>query len=420
MDQHLSINKIHDILLDAALPSTIEDLKNPTEDYIVNLLTTFLSRFSIDVNLINQPIPDQHIVMSYYEDSDIINLINLHTVLTQIFDQIFLHDFCFTDITNPGQKRLKKHAKLLSNFVLYTMHKKPEFNDKNDQIEATLRLLEDLKERNAQVIELINNKAKHKTSQSSMIKKLDSDIQHILSQTEKINKKVLDLEALKNEAEKENQIAKEQYGSVKTAMGKLSKEIAELQSEVVYSPEEHQSSLDELKKQKKLKLEERDMIQEAIQEKKQSIKQIGEKLSFVPKMNEIFSTLTDVEKELINKKTKLNNIPKQIESLNNILKERQNKLAMHKDQMVIEKSKLQLQHEEDIAPLLNLYNQLLSEKKEQKAKFDTNQAYFNEKCLKKNKLQADIKKKEENISVLIHNWNKIYDNEITNELEAWT
>lgn len=41
------------------------------------------------------------------------------------------------------------------------------------------------------------------------------------------------------------------------------------------------------------------MIQEAIQEKKQSIKQIGEKLSFVPKMNEIFSTLTDVEKELM-------------------------------------------------------------------------------------------------------------------------
>lgn len=52
------------------------------------------------------------------------------------------------------------------------MHKKPEFNDKNDQIEATLRLLEELKERNAQVVELINNKAKHKTSQSSMIKKV--------------------------------------------------------------------------------------------------------------------------------------------------------------------------------------------------------------------------------------------------------
>lgn len=50
----LSINKIHHILLDAALPSTIEDLKNPTEDYIMNLLKAFLSQFNIDVNLIYQ------------------------------------------------------------------------------------------------------------------------------------------------------------------------------------------------------------------------------------------------------------------------------------------------------------------------------------------------------------------------------
>lgn len=50
----LSINKIHHILLDAALPSTIEDLKNPTEDYIVNLLKAFLSQFYIDVSLIYQ------------------------------------------------------------------------------------------------------------------------------------------------------------------------------------------------------------------------------------------------------------------------------------------------------------------------------------------------------------------------------
>jgi len=152
-------------------------------------------------NKILQPLPEQHIVMTHYEDSDLINLINLHTVVTQIFDNIFLHDFCFTDITNPGtnfnlkifkrlylhidtkinicditnfigQKRLKKHAKFLSNFVLYTMHKKLEYNDKNDQIEATSRLLEELKERNVQIVESINDKAKHKSNQSSMIKKV--------------------------------------------------------------------------------------------------------------------------------------------------------------------------------------------------------------------------------------------------------
>lgn len=50
----VSIAKIHHTLLDAALPSTIKDLKNPTEDYVVNLLTTFLTRFGINMSLIDQ------------------------------------------------------------------------------------------------------------------------------------------------------------------------------------------------------------------------------------------------------------------------------------------------------------------------------------------------------------------------------
>lgn len=79
----------------------------------------------------------------------------------------------------------------------------------------------------------------------------------------------------------------------------MSKEIAELQSEIVNSPEEYQFRLNTLKKEAKVKLEERDIIQEAIQEKKQSIKQMGERLNFVPKMNDIFSTLIDVYKELM-------------------------------------------------------------------------------------------------------------------------
>jgi len=49
-----------------------------------------------------QPISAQHTAMMYYEDSDIINLINLHAVVAQIFDMIFIHDFCLVDITSPG------------------------------------------------------------------------------------------------------------------------------------------------------------------------------------------------------------------------------------------------------------------------------------------------------------------------------
>jgi len=46
-----------------------------------------------------------------------------------------------------------------------------------------------------------------------------------------------------------------------------------------------------------LKVEERDVMQEAIQEKKQSIKQIEEELNFVQKLSDYFRILADIYKE---------------------------------------------------------------------------------------------------------------------------
>lgn len=60
-----------------------------------------------------------------------------------------------------------------------------------------------------------------------------------------------------------------------------------------------------------------------------------------------------------NKNTKLDSIKKQIDLSNNISNEWQNKLAMHKNQMNTEMNEVQLYREKDIAPLLNLHNQLL-------------------------------------------------------------
>lgn len=71
-----------------------------------------------------------------------------------------------------GQKRLRKQAKFLSNFLLYTMHKKSGFSDRMEQIQTMSKLLEELKERKTRVSESINNKIMHKTKQLSMIEKV--------------------------------------------------------------------------------------------------------------------------------------------------------------------------------------------------------------------------------------------------------
>lgn len=71
-----------------------------------------------------------------------------------------------------GQKRLRKQAKFLANFILYAMHTKSGFNDRMNQIQTMSKLLEDLKERKAQVSESINNKVMHKAKQLSVIEKV--------------------------------------------------------------------------------------------------------------------------------------------------------------------------------------------------------------------------------------------------------
>lgn len=40
--------------------------------------------------------------MPYYEDSDVVTLINFHAVVSQILKKIFLSDFSIADITSPG------------------------------------------------------------------------------------------------------------------------------------------------------------------------------------------------------------------------------------------------------------------------------------------------------------------------------
>ncbi|EZA48097.1 hypothetical protein X777_14206 [Ooceraea biroi] len=416
-----SVNTIHRILLDASLPSTLEDLKNPTEDYIVNLLKIFLLRFGIDVNLIDRPLSEQHTAMLYYKDSDLVKLINLHAVVTQIFDNIFISDFSLIDIMSPGQKRLKRQAKFLSNFVLYTMLKKSEFNDRMDQIQAMSRQLEEIKGDRAQVLESMNNKALNKAKQLALTKKYEHDIQQMELKIENNNKRELELEIIKSEEEKENAKAKEVCGSIRNAVGKLSKLIAEKQAAVVHSPEEYQSRLDELRKQKDLKVQARDVMQEAIQDKKQSIKQMEEKLNFILSIKNSFAALSDTFKELKEKETKLDDIKKQIDSLNKTMNEQQTEIKIHNDHMDTEKNELQCL-ENEITSVCSSYNQLLSEKKVTRSKFEACKVSFNEECSRLNKIQADTRKVEEDTTAFLHSCQETYDKEIDNERDlrsAW-
>ncbi|XP_043587405.1 probable kinetochore protein nuf2 isoform X4 [Bombus pyrosoma] len=416
----LDIEKIHSILTEANLPSSINDLKNPTEEFIVNLIDTFLRRFHIDVNAIDNATIEQRDIMSYCEDSTIIALINLHVVMVQICDRIYLKDLCITDITSPGSKRVRKQAKFLANFILYATNKESDIEDKVIEIQNRAKILHDMVEKKNEILQAINDKALHIAKQLSIKEKLIAEIQKLQSKREKNNKKQIELAAKITAAEEEKQKTVELCGTYKAQALKSNKTITELQSEIVKSPEGYQKRLSELEQQLSAKVKERETIQAAFQDKKCLIEQQKNELAFAQELLEKFTEVRDIHDRLKKIKVQEDTIKKQVDTLRTDVAESEKRLVVQKDHdKEDEINELQAQCDERLSPLRNLNTQLLSNKKLCKENLEKAQIQHNEDCLKLKKIQNMIKKLENETAGLLKNYQDLYNNEISSEKSLW-
>ena len=416
----LDIEKIHSILTEANLPSSINDLKNPTEEFIVNLIDTFLRRFHIDVNAIDNATIEQRDIMSYCEDFTIIALINLHVVMVQICDRIYLKDLCITDITSPGSKRVRKQAKFLANFILYATNKESDIEDKVIEIQNRAKILHDMIEKKNEILQAINDKALHIAKQLSIKEKLTAEIQKLQSKREKNNKKQIELAAKITAAEEEKQKTVELCGTYKAQALKSNKTITELQSEIVKSPEGYQKRLSELEQQLSAKVKERETIQAAFQDKKCLIEQQKNELAFTQELLEKFTEVRDVHDRLKKIKVQEDTVKKQVDTLRTDVAESEKRLVIQKDHdKEDEINELQAQCDERLSPLRNLNTQLLSNKKLCKENLEKAQIQHNEDCLKLKKIQNMIKKLEDETAGLLKNYQDLYNNEMSNEKSLW-
>ncbi|XP_031840353.1 uncharacterized protein LOC116430405 [Nomia melanderi] len=414
------IEQIHNILLDAHLPSSINDLKNPTEEYVVNLINTFLRRFYIDVDTIDKPTKEQQVVMSYLEDTDIIRLINLHTAMGQICDRIYIKDLSITDIISPGSKRIRKQAKFLSNFVLYATTKESEIEDTINEMKARAEISQDMLEKKNELTGAIKEKESYIRKQLSLKDKYNAEIQKIQLKHAKNKEISMKQMAEMTIAEEYKQQTDEVFESYKKETSNLSKTIAELQSEIVKSPEKYNARLKNLEEQQNAKIKQRDIMREAFQDKKNLFEQLKTVLGFIQKQLDKFNEVKDVDELLKKVSAQGDNIKKQVEILRADIKEFEQRLETQKDKgKESEIDDFRMQYKERLTSFRNMNSQLLREKENYEQKFKEEQIQHNEDCLKLKKMQSVIKKLEEETSVLIKNYQDIYDNEISNEKALW-
>ncbi|XP_076647325.1 uncharacterized protein LOC143355951 [Halictus rubicundus] len=415
------LDEFHNILLDANLPSSLNDLKNPTEEYVVNLINTFLKAFHIDVDTIEKPTKRQQDVMSHYDNADIIRLINLHVAMVQICDRIYINDLCITDIISPGSKRIRKQAKFLSNFILYANTKELEVGAIVSEMKNKAHELQEMLTKNDEVIKAIKDKELHITEQLPLKEKISSDIQAIKSRLSQNKEKYMKLTAEMTAAQEKQQKAMNVSESYKVQASNLSKTIAKLESEVVKTPEMYEKRLNELENQQSTRVKQREMMKEAFQEKMNLFEQHKRSLSFIQEQLDKLSEVQYTHQQLQKLNVQGDSLKKQDELLRTEIENYKKRLQTEKDKgnEKNEVNDLHMQCEQRLIQLRNLSAQLLRDKKTHQQTLEKEQVQHNEICLKLEEMQSVIKKLEEETSALIKNYQQIYDSEISKETALW-
>lgn len=413
----MDVEKLHILLLDAKLPSTIHDLKNPTEEFIVNLFENFLMCFKIDVDKINKPTSDQQEALTCFEDKDIIVIINLYITMRQICDQIFLPHFFISDITNPGPKKICKFARYLANFILYAINKESDLEDIIAQIHSRGKLLEELQEKKMENLTLKNEKAIYMGKQLSLKEKYEMEIEKIQSLLASNEKRKIELQEEEITKEENRQKIVYDHNAYKLEVQKLDKAIVDLKSEIVNSPEKYKTRLYNLEEQKKAKIEEREKLQETYLAKDQLVKKYENILSFVKKQYEKFPEIEDTYRHLKEVNDQRENVKKQVDTAKNTVTELIKKCGIQDNKgttineihALHENHKI---HEERLTALCEVHAQLLSNKKSEAIKLEEDKVLYNNLYMEKNTIQANSKKIEGDTSIFIKNCEELYNNEV--------
>ncbi|KAG7187754.1 hypothetical protein KM043_016799 [Ampulex compressa] len=411
------IIKIHSVLQDANLPSSINDLKNPTEEYVIRLITAFLREFHIDVDAINKPTLEQQDIMTYSGNLDIIGILNLYTAMAQICDRIYINDLCISDITSPGPKRIRKQAKFLANFVLYTNNKISDIQSQIDKIKSKGKELDDISNKREEILEEINKKALLNAKQQSLKEKYLTEIEKVRWRIKENNQGKLELDAKILDAQKRMQKSMEVCWSSKTEATELNKAVATLKTEDVQFPEKYETQLRELEEQYKLKQVEREIMRVDFHNKKCLIQEREGNLSFAQAQINKISEANNIYELLKKECMEIDHLKKQIDVLKaNVDTLEAERLSMQEE--LSEDSDIneyRVRCKERLAPLRSMMADLTRKKRAAEVKVQEMQTRYGEIYLQTMGVENASAKIEEETSVFVKNCQDLYDNEMMTE-----
>ncbi|OXU21046.1 hypothetical protein TSAR_008587 [Trichomalopsis sarcophagae] len=308
---------LQSVLQEAGIQVDMRNLQNPTEDFMVYLITEYLKKFDFDSNEISKSTIDQLECLSCPDSaSDAIKAINLYSALSSVCNEIFLKDLCLTDITSPGPKRARRQIKILFNFFAYVRNKMTENEMAFVELDNQQKDMEKMIDKKHAIVAKTGATINDRENKLELKQQLQLEIDKIRLEMEENNIRSIELEKQVKDVMIQHQSVYEQCSNLKAKGMKLHKETTDLQAKIVKSPEEYAARSKELKKVLEIKKEERQVLNDSITRKKLQIKNNENAQELVKDLNDKFSVnKSETYKQLKETSEKLEYVQKELNLL---------------------------------------------------------------------------------------------------------
>ncbi|KAK0090231.1 hypothetical protein PV326_004198, partial [Microctonus aethiopoides] len=406
---------VYSILSELNLPATLENLRNPTEAFMIHIISEFLQRFQIDVAAIKRTTLEQNSALRVTnpENAIIVSLINLREVMCIIGNEIFLKDFSINDFTSPGTKRTRTHLKFIANFALYARNARTNMQQRINEVLTRGQYIDDVRKKKQSIIEVINKNASEVANNKVNNENLKSNIEVIQKNIEirKCEANKLDGNYKISDEKRLNTI--ERYQAKCAELKKL-KEISEhLKNKVVKEPESFKLRLQELEEECNSKKEKRTSVQEAIQSKKPMIQNLENALAFVRKQRTKLPEVIDLQIKLIECNQMNESLKRQIEEATHLIDLEANRDREDEEKVTVkEVKKCEMQCEEKLNKLRSIHNELLAEKKALERKLMNYEAQEVELCIERDNIRGKIVELEAKINQFLRQCQELCNNKI--------
>ncbi|KAG8036050.1 hypothetical protein G9C98_004629 [Cotesia typhae] len=369
-----SPESVYSLLTELGFPVTMEDLKNPTESFMIKFLTEFCQRFHIDAHTLTQLTFEQVEVLKVTGEqnaSHVTALLNLSEVISIIGEKIFVKDFSVTDITAPGAKRTRKIIKFLANFALYAEGASIKMQEETDKIFTQAQEIENTKKKSDELKEKMNKKAADMATMMAQIEANNEKSEEIKTRMKRRQEKIEMTRKHNEDLLKTSSKWREIYANKCSEVSKLESISQQLKAKIVDDPSKGRLQLQELQKEQVDKEEKKAATEEAIQQKKPVIQHFEKLLNFIQQSHSKLPDTFKWQKRVMEESKRFEVLDRQLQELKEAVSNEE-KLSHEDDEALLQEEvkKYETEHENNLVKLRGVQTKLTSEKKVLEEKID--------------------------------------------------